>query len=129
MKKILLILLIMLMVFLAVSLSAEKLKLDVNGQPIQLSRYFSVVHDSIAAGAAADSTAIPTNAAEVMIIGQHQALWIRPGSTATVAATGWIYVPKDVPFKLPVMDQPVLYVVYKSYAGSAAAINLAFLRM
>ena len=117
------------MLFIPGSAEAETLKMDNNGIPIQLSRYWTCVNDTIPAQAAAvyDSLAVPENAAEAIVIGRHQALLIRPGgATGTVAATGWIYVPKDMPLKLPVMDVP--YLAFKSSTG-AARIEIVWLRM
>lgn len=107
---------------------AETLKTDNNGIPIQLSRYFTTVSDSIPAQAAAvyDSIAVPANAAEVMIVGRHQGLLIKGRSTTTIAATEWIYVPKDIVYRIPVMDAE--YICYRSTTG-AAAIHITWLRM
>lgn len=109
---------------------AETLAMDNNGIPIQLARYWSCVSDTIPAQAPAvyDSLAIPADASEVIVIGRHQALYVRPGSSATVAATGWIYIPKDMPFTFPVMSQNPAYIAYKSTTG-AASINLVWKRM
>ncbi len=126
--------LVMLVVMLAclfpTEARAETLALDNNGIPIQLARYWSCVSDTIPAQASTvyDSLAIPTDASEVIVIGRHQALYIRPGSSATVAATGWIYIPKDVPFTFPVGSQYPAYIAYKSTTG-AARINLVWKRM
>jgi len=107
---------------------AETLKMDDNGVPIPMARYFTTVSDSIPVQAAAvyDSVAVPANAAEVVITGRHQALYVKASSATTVVATEWIYVPKDVPYKLPVMD--AIYICYRSATG-AASIQLAWLRM
>jgi hypothetical protein len=127
----------LMLIFVAMSLlfpteaAAKTLKMDLNGIPIQLTRYWSCVSDTIPAQAPAvyDSLAIPSDAAEVIVIGRHQALYIRPGSsTGPVAATGWIYIPKDVAFSFPVMDQNPAYIAYKSATG-AASINLVWKRM
>lgn len=113
---------------LPVEAQAETLKIDNNGFPIQLSRYFTTVSDSIPSQAATayDSLAVPANAAEVIIVGRHQGLYVKPRSTTTIAATEWVYVPKDVPYRIPVMDAE--YVCYKS-ANGAASIQITWLRM
>lgn len=112
-------------------LSAETLKIDNNGYPIQLTRYFTCVKDTIPVQNAAvvDSIAVPSNAAEVIITGRHNALYIRPNATTSAQyadASLWIYVPKDVPLRLPVIDMQ--YICYKS-ATVAASINITWLRM
>ena len=112
-------------------LNAEVLARDLNGVPIQLSRYFTCVKDTIPAQAptVADSIAVPSNAAEAIIVGRHQALYVRYGvtnSTDYANALLWVYVPKDVVFRLPVMDCE--YIAYRSTTG-AASINITWLRM
>ena len=125
------IMVVMMLTIVMSFLNAEKLKHDVNGTPIQLSRYFTCVKDTIPAQAptVADSIAVPSNAAEAIIVGRHQALYVRYGvtnSTDYANAALWVYVPKDVVYRLPVMDCE--YIAYKSATG-AASINITWLRM
>lgn len=118
------------LVALVISVSAQVLPRDLNGTAVQLTRYFTTVSDTIPSQAptVVDSIAVPTNAAEVVIVGRHQALFIRPNATATTAgvAASWVYVPKDVVFRFPVMDAE--YICYRSATG-AAKINITWLRM
>jgi hypothetical protein len=133
MKKInitafILLLLVCFTLLLPTTACAESLKMDNNGVPIQLSRYFTTISDTIPAQASTvyDSLAVPANAAEVVIVGRHNALYVKASSSTTIVATEWIYVPKDVPLKLPVMDSA--YICYKAVTG-AASLQIAWLRM
>ncbi|HPS39664.1 MAG TPA: hypothetical protein PL124_09655 [Candidatus Cloacimonadota bacterium] len=131
MKKIINFIVLMVLFIGMGALFGETLKIDNNGVPIQLSRYFTTVKDTIPAQAptVVDSIAVPTNAAEVIIVARHNAIYIRPNATtsAEVAdASLWIYVPKDTPFKLPVID--MTYLCYRSATGEAS-INITWLRM
>lgn len=105
-----------------ITIPSQKLVLpyDGMGNAMQLSKSFVTVSDSIPAQAAAvyDSVAVPTKTVEVVLLSRHQAVYIRKGTRATPAATSWIYVPKDTPFRLPVMD--VEYICYKSATGAAS---------
>lgn len=131
MKHLKLVLFIAILMAITLSLSAEKLKLDVNGYPINLARTFTAVRDSIPAQNAAvyDSIAVPANASEVTVIFTYQPGMIYAGTakTLTAAATDWIFLPKEQQLKLPVMDA-ITYIKYKSYTG-ANAINIIFHRM
>jgi hypothetical protein len=123
------ILIICLMVSLTALLPAEKLARDVNGVAIQLSRYWTCVHDTIPAQAPTviDSLAVPSDAAEAVIIFQSQAGYVRPRCTTTAGfATRWMYVPVGVPVTIPVQNET--YIVYRSYTG-ANAINIVWKRM
>lgn len=121
--------LIVMLLSLASSLLGKTLKMDNNGMPIQMSRYFTAVRDTIPAQAAAvyDSIAVPVDASAVTIIGSNQALMIYAGPAKTLTAADWIFIPKDVPITFPVMDV-ITYIRYKSYTG-AAAINIIWQRM
>lgn len=124
------VLLAVLLLVVSVMLGAEKLKLDVNMNPIQLSRTFTALSDSIPSQVSTvyDSLAVPANAAEVMIIARHQPIYFRAGAATSAAAAIWIYVPKDVPVTFPVMDLSPAYIAYKSTNG-AASINIIWKRM
>lgn len=124
------VLLAIVMLMLSVGLSGEKLKRDVNGVAIQLSRTFTALSDSIPAQAPTvyDSLAVPANAAEVMIIARHQPIYFRAGAATSAAAAIWIYVPKDIAVTFPVMDLSPAYIAYKSTNG-AASINIVWKRM
>ena len=119
---------IFLMMMMAAFMYAETLKMDNNGIPIQMSRYFTTERDTIPAQspAAYDSLAVPSNAAETIIIGRHQPLLIKYGGAINGIGANWIYIPKDMPVKLPTLDAE--YICYKSTTG-AASINIIWVRM
>jgi hypothetical protein len=123
------ILLAILLIVVCLALPAVKLKYDANGIPIQMSRYFTAVRDTIPAQAPAvyDSIAVPVNTSAVTIIGSNATLMIYAGQAKTLTAADWIFIPKDVPITLPCMDV-ITYIKYKSYTG-AAAINIIWQRM
>jgi len=112
-------------------LNAEKLKLDLNGVPMQFARTTTAVRDSIPLQAPAvyDSLAVPANAIEVTVIFTNQAgmLYTAPPKTMTATSTDWIFIPKETPITLPVMDA-ITHIKYKSYTG-ANAINVIWRRM
>jgi len=124
-------LMLILIATLFTALSAEKLARDVNGTPIQACRTFTAVRDTIPAQAPAvyDSIAVPVNAAEVTVIfmAQHGMVYAGTAKTLAAAATDWIFVPKETPLKLPVMEG-ITYIKYKSYTG-ANNISIIWHRM
>lgn len=123
-------LVILVLTMFALTLTAQVLPRDLNGTPVQLTRYFTTVSDTIPiqAPTVVDSIAVPTNAGEVIIVARHQALYIRPNATTTTTgvAASWVYVPKDAIYRFPVMDAE--YICYRSTTG-AAKINITWLRM
>lgn len=130
MKKFLGLFMLMLLVFMALvaNLSAEKLKYDANGIPIQQSRYFTTVRDTIPAQAPAvyDSLAVPANAAQAVVISRHQAIYVKYGGLDKAVATNWSYIPVNTPIILPTID--AAYLCYKSATG-AASLNIIWYRM
>lgn len=119
MKRLTLIILIILA--FACALSAEKLALDVNGYPMQFERYFTAASDSLAATETAyDSLAVPGNAAAVTIIFRHTGGYIYGGAAKTLVkdSDDWIYIPKEVPITLPVMDLDSGYLKYITFNGA-----------
>lgn len=124
-KAVLLLVLVMLSCFL----SAQKLPLDLNGRAMQLPRYFTAVSDSIIKKSPTlhDSLAVPANAVEADLIFRHQAGYVSFAKDIR-DAPNWIYVPKDVPFRLPVMATPSPYIKYRS-ANIANHLTIIWRRM
>jgi|LSQX01.3.fsa_nt_gb hypothetical protein len=108
--------LLLVLVMLSCVLSAQKLPLDLNGRAMQLPKYFTAVSDTIVKKSPTlhDSLAVPANAVEVDLIFRDQ-----PGFVSFAkdiqTSPNWIYVPKNVPFRLPVMSTPSPYMKYRSF--------------
>lgn len=122
MKRTYLILIVMAVLLLAVTaLPAQKLARDVNGYRIQMERYFTAASDSIAATTTAyDSLAVPSNAVAVTVIFRHTGGYIYGGAAKTLVkdSDDWIYLPKDTPITLPVLDLASGYLKYITHNGA-----------